>query len=252
MTKQIVLIIGLIILGAATVAWLSNSSDGLSVGSGDSAIPETEAMDFALTYYNDWLEAMQSTSTDPISAGLVSDSRLQADLQTYLQEYDYSTELDPVLCQMTTPDRVGAKTSYVLDREAQFLLLARGLEMKSSRQAVVDIVAEDGNWVISGITCTEGESAPEREFTFEREGFLLKSVPPPLDPEYWHLVFEERGIAGHTAPLFFAEDSMCVAVDGTETVCDPDTLPEAGAAIVKGQMTEAGVDVKRIELEQTQ
>lgn len=247
MNKQIVIIIGVIVVGVIAVVWLSSNSDQVSLGENESAIPEDDAMDFTLSYYNEWLNAVLSTTTDPVTAGLANDARLHEDVQAYLAEYDYSNELDPVLCQTAAPNRVGAKASYVMDREAQFLILARGLEEKSSRQAVVDIAAQDGKWVISTITCTEGESAPEREFTFEREGFLLKSVPPPLDPEYWHLVFEERGVAGHTAPLFFNESSICVSIKGEESVCDPDAFVEAEAVLIKGQMTEAGVDVVRIE-----
>lgn len=248
MKKQFVLLFAFIVIIVIAVVTLSGSSD-TSTPAEDSAVPEGDPIDVALGFYNDWLDAVQSTTTDPYAAGLATDQRLSEVAQAYIAVTDKDADIDPVICQMETPERVGAKVSYVLEREAQYMMLARGLAEKSSRQAVVDLVAQDGQWVINEISCVEGESMPDREFTFEREGFLLKSVPPPLDPEYWHLVFEERGVQGHTAPLFFSEDSMCIDAAGVETVCNPDTLPEAGAALVKGQMTEAGVEVSRIELQ---
>ena len=247
MKKQLIIVGAVFVVVVLTVLFLTKASD-TNQSVTESAIPENDPIDVALEFYNDWLEAVQSTTTDPYAAGLTTDVRLNEASQTKLAESNIEVELDPVLCQVLVPERIGAKVSYTLEREAQLLILARGLAEKSGRQAVVDLVAENGEWVIAGITCTEGESAPEREFTFERDGFLLKSVPPPLNPEYWHLVFEERGVPGHTTPLFFSEDSVCVSITGEEAVCDTDTLQEATAATVKGQMTESGVNVSRIEL----
>jgi hypothetical protein len=126
--------------------------------------------------------------------------------------------------------------------------LARGLEERSPNVAVVTLGGDTGEWLITDIRCAQGESGPEREFSFDREGHLLKSVPPPLNPDYWHLVFEENGINGHTAPLFFDESSTCVALDGTEATCNTDNFVDATKALVQGEMTESGVEVKRVTL----
>ena len=92
------------------------------------------------------------------------------------------------------------------------------------------------------------EEAPQREFSFERTGNLLKSDVAPLDPDLWYIVFEENGEKGHVAPLYFDDTSMCKAADGSEVVCNPDQFTNAADAVVKGEMSEAGVQVKLVEL----
>ena len=113
----------------------------------------------------------------------------------------------------------------------------------------MNLISRDGLWEIADINCTSGEEAPDQgEFTFDREGFLLKqSVPPPLDPQFWYLVFEQEGTPGHTAPLLLGDESTCVN-DDREGSCSDDMLGEALRAHVQGNLTEAGVDVARIEI----
>lgn len=251
MKKQFIVLGAVFLVVVISVVLLTRTSDTKQAAT-ESAIPENDPIDVALEFYNDWLAAARSTTTNPYDAGLPNDARLSKTVQDYLVTVNQTDDLDFVMCQTETPTRFVTKAVYTFDREAQILVLARGLPEKSSRQAVVDLVAEDGKWVIAGITCTDGESAPEREFTFEQDGFLLKSVPPPLNPDFWHLVFTERGTPGHTVPLFFSDESTCVSVSGDESICNPDSLPEAHAAVIKGQMTEAGVNVVRVELVATQ
>jgi len=206
------------------------------------------SLDVVSPFYNDWLDAAKSTSTDPYQAGLATDSRLSESVKSYIATAQADTEstLDPVLCQSSVPPRIGAKLSYELDGKAQYLLLARGVGV-TPEKAVVSLEVVDGAWLITDIECVSGEEGPVREFSFEREGFLLKSPQAPLDPNLWYLVFEENGQNGHTAPLYFDAASMCVANDETESVCEPTQFINPSQALVKGEMTESGVEVKRVE-----
>jgi hypothetical protein len=79
----------------------------------------------------------------------------------------------------------------------------------------------------------------------------LKQVPAPLDSNYWHLVFEEAGVLGHAVPLYISDTTICAQKDGTEAACDDNLLKETMPARVKGEMSESGVNVERIELVET-
>jgi hypothetical protein len=115
---------------------------------------------------------------------------------------------------------------------------------------LVTLEAVNGEWVISDITCSRGELAPDLEFTFDREGNLLKqSLQPPLDNEQWHLIYTKDDVAGNAIPLLFAATSVCIQPNGSEQVCEPDQLTEATAVQVQGAMQEAGVLVERMQLQ---
>jgi len=79
------------------------------------------------------------------------------------------------------------------------------------------------------------------------EGNLLKSVPPPYDPNYWHLVYAQNGTLGYVVPLFFSAMSMCTDIRGNESVCDPSQFIEVQKVMLRGDMTELGVEVKQLE-----
>lgn len=208
-------------------------------------IPLGDPLDAAADFYGEWLDAARSTSTDPYQAGLATAPVLSEVVRVKLAtaQLDEST-IDPVFCQEELPRRVRLKPVFAQDTEAQYMVLPD--EVVPDR-AMVTVRAVDGDWQITDISCISAEQGEEREFTFERTGNLLKSVPPPLDPEYWHIVFEENGQQGHAAPLFFDPTSVCVSESGTESVCDPSTFVEAAKVTVQGQMTESGVEVKRVQ-----
>lgn len=253
MKKQLIILGVVVVIIGVLAVWLNHG--GVPGSSSSTNTEEGEVtgdpIDTALEFYNDWLQLVSGTSTNPYQSELAQASYLSTEVQAYLASEPGQTDtgLDPVLCQPAIPERVGGKLSFQQDRKAQVLVLARGLETKTASQAVADLQFMDGEWHITKLSCSFGESAPEREFSFEREGYLLKSVPAPLNPDYWHLVFSENDTPGHTAPLFFSETSVCVAVDGTETSCDESMFQEASKAVVKGQMNEAGVDVQRLEMQ---
>lgn len=228
--------------------FMLRGSDSTTVENGPETTTE-DPLDVTIDFYNEWLVAVQSTSTTPVDAGLLASPRLSEGVRTKLEATLNNEGMpDPVLCEPVTPERMGGKVLYALPTEAQIQMLPRGNTERTGAQAVVSLVVQNGAWVISDIYCSTGEVGPEREYSFEQEGYLLKSVPEPLNSDYWHLVFEQNGQGGYTAPLFFDAESICISQDGTEAVCNPDTFIEPAAAYVQAEMTEAGANVKRIQL----
>ncbi len=173
----------------------------------ESAIPTEDPIDVTTEFFNNWLKLEQGTTTEVTLESLLTSPRLNAALQAKLSAAVNDTP-DPVLCQTTIPERMGAKLLYAQERNAQVMMLARGLETKSPFQTIVTLAAVDGQWQMTDISCAQGEVAPEKAFDFEREGYLLKAVPPPLNPDQWHLVYEENGKQGHTVPLTVTAESI--------------------------------------------
>lgn len=249
MKNRIILIVAVILVAILGVVLVSKNKSDHSTGiSIDEVVNAGDPIDPTMEFFNSWLDAVISTTTSPIEANLTSNEFLSESVRNYIiaAQADSARTVDPVLCQTITPKRVGAKVSFILDSKAQLLIIARGGEVKSSEMTVVDLSVVNGKWQITNISCSSGETAPIREFSFEREGFLLKSVPPPLNPDYWHIVFEENGQNGHTSPLFFGATSMCTSIDGVETVCDESKFKDATKVLVQGEMTESGVEVKKV------
>ncbi len=245
-----IIIVALVVLAIAVIVFFNregiNSETEPEVDG--SPVPTEEPMDVTIDFYNDWLAARQSTTTNPIAAGFVERPVLSSEVRSYIMDAE-STPLpsgqEAVLCQLVTPERIGAKIMYQKELTAQVMVLARGGE-KSPYQAQVDLKAVGGQWQISKIFCSQGEVAPEREFGFDKEGYLLKSVPPPLDSNYWHLVYEENGVLGHTVPLSFNQDSVCLKTDGAMSVCDPTSFIEPTLVLVQAEMLETGAVVKKL------
>jgi hypothetical protein len=208
--------------------------------------PETP-VNVVLDFYNPWLEAVRSTSTDPYTLGLAVDTILSENLRTRLvgTAGHPEIEIDPVLCQTTTPLRVTGRIVSSQENEVRVLIMAKEKELTG--QSVFSLKRLGEGWFIDDILCSPGEFDIPREFSFEKEGYLLKSVPPPYDPEFWHIVFEENGEPGHVVPLHFSDASSCVSTDRIERACVLGEFTEAVKVHVYGQMTESGADVKRLE-----
>lgn len=211
-------------------------------------VTSTEApVDIAMDFYTPWLEARQSTTTTPYAEGLATGTILSESLRTRLVQSEGrgEAEIDPVLCQTTVPERVTGRVVSSQENETRVLIMARDKTLTA--QSVFTLKKHKDGWFIEDIECFAGEFAPAREFTFEKEGFLLKSVPPPYNPENWHLVFEDNGELGHVVPLFITASSSCTATDASVTACSFDQFSEAKKARVYGNMTEMGVDIARLE-----
>lgn len=245
MKKILIISLTLAAIGVA-VYFGSNKTEHISNTVEDSAGVAGDPIDAMLGFYKEYLAAAQNAATSPEAEGLWEHPILSNAVRAYIDE-NKDDVVDPVLCQSVTPQKIRSKTLYQKDGKAQVQVLGRLEGEKSSEQAVVTLAQANDTWRVTEIQCLQGESMPEREFTFDREGYLLKSVPAPLDSNYWHLVFEQDGTRGHTVPLF-TTDAECTMLDGVVQACDMNTIDEATKAHVQGQMTEAGVDVQYIEL----
>lgn len=240
------IIVGIIVL-LVIVAIVVNKRNG---GGEEDIVPKLtgDAIDTTQDFYENWLTAAKNQTLETYALTLATDSRIGDDVRTYITSAMENTErtLDPVLCQAVIPERFGVKPSYEVEGKAELLVFARGLDERSTNLSVVSLEIVNNQWQITNITCSTGESAPDREFSFEREGFLLKSVPAPLNADYWHLVYEENGQMGYTIPLFLDVASTCISSDGVVAVCNEAQFVEASSVVVQGEMTESGVQVKRI------
>lgn len=207
---------------------------------------EGDPLDVTMDFYTSWLEVAKSSDQNPYTQDIASAPILSAEMQERIKETNVAEEdIDPVLCQNSTPDDLRARPVFKNEDTAQILITPRNGD-DLQRQVQVTLKTGTDGWLITDITCTNGEVAPEREFSFERDGQLLKDVPPPLNSEYWHLVFEQDNVYGHTVPLFFSEESVCISKDGIESTCDPNAFVQTVKVHVAGEMTESGLGVKRL------
>lgn len=208
-----------------------------------------DAVDTVSSFYGEWLKAVKEPGTaDPSKATLSKSPILSKEFRAKIESAgkDGSATVDPVLCQTTPPEAISQRSVFVRENEAQILITSK--DKNVTNQAIIDLKKSNESWYINDVKCTLGEFEPEREFSFENEGFLLKgSIPKPYNPKNWHLVFEENGQAGHVAPLFFDKDSQCTSLDGSKAVCAPDKFVETSKVSVHAQMTEKGATVKKME-----
>jgi len=244
--KKQKIIIGIVIV-ALLIAIGMSLKDSSSNG-GKQEVSMDDPTTIVLDFYEPWLSAAQSTTTDPYKLDLAKNPILSDELSKKIIKAgkNAKNEIDPVLCQTETPTKISVRTIFESEEEVQLLVLPRDEGLTS--QSIITLTALNDGWYINDITCSLGEFAPDREFTFEKEGFFLKdSVPAPLNSKNWHIIFEENGELGHFAPLFFNTESMCSDGGKNQTTCDPSQFSETTKVFVKGSMTEAGVEVKQLE-----
>ena len=207
-----------------------------------------EPVDIVMEFYSPWLNAMQSTSTNPYAEGLVDYPILSRDLRKELKEME-GQNIDgmyPVLCQQTVPLRISTRRIYEEGDRAQILVMAKDEGLYG--QAIITLNKLNEGWYIDSIKCSPGEFAPEKEFSFEREGIIIKeTVTEPYNNQYWHLVYEENGAKGLLVPLFFDQETKCIPKRGDEYICDPSQFKEDSKVTIRAQLTEAGAEVKRVE-----
>ncbi len=254
MNQKKIIIGGLVVFGIlviiALVLFKGRSGTQTNTGDKNQVVSMDDPIDIALDFYNPWLDAVKSTSADPYTLELHKNEVLSENLRTQLASTQGHpvTDIDPVLCQTTVPERVTARVVSKNGDEIRILIVSKDKTLTAQSTFILKKL-NDG-YFINSIECALGEFELPREFTFDKEGFLLKSVPPPLDSKYWHIVFEDNGELGHAVPLFFDADSTCTASDGNSAPCVPDQFTEASKIHVFGQMTELGVEVKKIEFEE--
>ena len=203
-----------------------------------------DPIDVVLDFYGDWLDAVQSTSTDPYQEGLPNEPLLSPALRDKLNNPPSDQLKDPVLCQDPLPTKIRSKRLLEKPDEMQFVIFSK--EQPLAGQAIATTRKLNDGWYIDDIYCAREFDEP-REFTFEYEGNLLKSVPPPYDPQNWHLVYAREGVNGDAVPLFFSAESMCTDQGGIEAVCNEAELTETQKVMLRGNMTDLGVEVKKLQ-----
>jgi hypothetical protein len=199
-----------------------------------------EPVDIVHDFYKLWLTAAQSTTTDPYQEGLADWPFLGEALRAKVLSAHAAGAVDPVLCQSSVPAEIAQRRLAETETWREFLVTAR--KSTSTEQAIVRLVPLDGGWYVDDIQCSAGEFAPEAEFSFDREGQLVKD-----SSGNWRLLFVEDGEPGHVAPLIFGAQSACRGQDGAAATCDA-SLAEHATAHVRGHMTEMGVEVAQLEL----
>ena len=251
MNIQKVLFIVIIIAILGFLGWkvMGNNSGSQNVDNIEVNKIVNDPIDVTMALYSPWLAGLVSTSTEINQVEIINQATLteglRADLLNKLNES--TSDLDPILCQIDLPEKIGAKIVYTTETESQVIVVPRG--KKVPEQALVTLTLSDSGWVIAKIDCSRGELAPEREFSFDNEGYLLReSLQPPLDATKWHLVYESNGVAGYAILLIFDELSVCIGSDGAERDCATEELSEATAVVLKGAMQENGVIVRRLEV----
>ncbi len=237
-------IIGIVVLLAVVVFAVITLKGGST-----QQVSKLDITDTVGDFYSQWLKSAQDSNVSPNKAKLAKSPILSKVLREHLASElkNPTSGVDPVLCQTVVPEGFSTRNVYQKDTEAQILVTSK--DKNVSEQAIFTLTKLNDGWYINTIECSPGEFAPEREFTFESEGFLLKdSIPAPYNKKNWHLVYEEKGVQGNVVPLIFDKDSQCTDLDGKKAVCKPDQLTETAKTSIKGQMTEYGVSVKQLQL----
>ncbi|MAZ56167.1 hypothetical protein CL653_00010 [bacterium] len=211
----------------------------------DQVVSNEDPVDIALDFYDNWLEATTSEGTSPEAAGLLDEPLLSQAMRDKLANLNEKPNRDPILCLDILPDKVSSKQLYTNSEETQLIVFSK--EYPMAGQSIITMGAAKGGWYIKDISCSEEFDEPG-EFSFEHAGNLLKTVPAPYDSQYWHLVFEQDGVFGHLVPMLFNEESICISQDGSESVCNENSLIETKPVVLRGNMIEAGVEVKELQL----
>ncbi|MCC6448172.1 MAG: hypothetical protein IT215_05760 [Chitinophagaceae bacterium] len=250
MKKIIIIVVAVIIIVILGFVLFSNkgSVNIVNLLPEQQQVSKLEPIDIVKDFYDNWLKAVQQpTTANPSRATLAGSPILSKDLRGRLtSSINFASSTDPVLCQTSVPSGISARKVFVVKDEAQIVITSK--DKKVTNQALVNLNMQDGGWYINDIQCSLGEFAPEKEFSFENTGFLLKaSIPKPYDPKNWHLIFEENGKAGNVVPLFFDANSQCIGLDGVKAVCKPSNFVETTKVFVRAQMTEQGASVKQME-----
>lgn len=201
-------------------------------------------------FYTQWLADSKSTSTTPYESGLLNSSFLNSEVKFQIERAHAKYkkgDIDPVLCTPFRPKNIETNVIFNKDGKAVIVVTPRGQKVKTEHQAIVGLTVVDSKWQITKIDCSIGEAGPVKEFDFEHTGSLLKEdIQAPYDNQNWHLIYEQEAEPGYVLPLTFNAESICINLDGTESVCDSTQLKEATKVFIQAGMTETGAIVKRL------
>lgn len=237
--RLIIAAIGLVVVIAAALIIKNVSLPG------EQKVSDEFPVDVVLNYYESWADAARDESMNPYQEGMADNEILSEELRSKLadSEEDFKNGTDPVLCQAGVPETLSARISYELEDEIQFIVLSRDEGFPG--QSIATLGKFKGGWYIKDITCSQGEFGVEKEFSFEKDGYLLKNTE--LGTNGLYFIYAENGVFGSAAPLFFGPESMCKDLSGNESVCNTESFGEKTKAVIRGQLTEAGIDVKQVE-----
>ena len=250
----------IIIAGIATLlltgtAWYLIKHDIINLPTNKSAEnskTQTDPRKVTMDFYNQWLAAERSTTTDPYASNLLSQGVISPDLRSQIEQKHTAmkpSDQDPVMCQTKNPKSLTAKEVYATTTDAQILIYFRTVSERLPNQALATLHLVDGSWQIQKIECS-GEVAPISEFNFEQTGSLLKeSAVAPLDPKNIYLVYKDGDQPESTVRLIFNASSLCIAKDGSKKVCVTGQLAENTKALIQANMTEEGAVVKKLTLQ---
>jgi len=206
-------------------------------------VSSDDPTDIVLDFYQEWLEAAQSTSTTPYQLGLTTSPILSKTLSDRLVTTGKDQEIDPVLCQKILPTKVSSRTIIAATGTTQILVLSK--EPKQTGQAVYVVSRLNDGWYIDDILCSQGESEISGEFSFDHVGGLYKNDQLQAEEKYWSLLYLQNDQV-YTARLFFTPESICTDPGLNESVCNQDQFTEM-KVVVQGDMSETGVAVKKLK-----
>ncbi len=204
----------------------------------------TSAIDQALDFAQNWHDVRVNNSSDASNNFLAASELLTDGLKARLTA-TYTSDFDPILCTNPLPERIAAKVIYEQSDEAEVMIFARDGEDFMAKPAIFKMTRSENRWTIFDILCSQGETAPTEEFSFNQSGQLLRNVPSPYQNGVLHIVFEQDGKAGYVAPLQFSDLSACqLSENAPWETCDPQKLMDTTFVTVQGQMLESGVSVQ--------
>lgn len=248
MSKTSIIVIVVTIFAALLFAASFFGSNSFVLNENRLTDPVEDPIDVSLGLANRWLDNIKATTSTPLPSFLTAEANVSAQTKAEL-ELAVDESIDPLLCQTTTPGRVGAKSIYVTDTEAQVMILARGID-KNPNLAVYTLTLGDEAWLISDISCSAGEGGMQTdEYTFVQTGRLAQaSVPEPYNSSVWHVLFTGETDSVKIVPLMFDQTSQCGSASAY-TTCDTSRFAEGGLVRVQADMTEEGAMVRRLEIE---
>lgn len=248
-TKIKIVAVGILVLIIAVVFFVLQIGDNLSDKNAIPTMPSELPIDVILEFYDNWLNMLEDPTIDPYLSEMYRSDALASETRIDMDEARVATSgLDPITCQTSQkPENFRVRSFPISETETKFLVESRIAKETMATMAFVNLKVVAGKWQITNIDCTQGDIAPEVEFSYDREGLLLKTVPPPYEIGNWHLIFEQDGQMGYVTPLFFSATTSCVDIQGVMSVCNPDSFIETTKVAIKGQMTELGAQVERVE-----
>ena len=125
-----------------------------------------------------------------------------------------------------------------------------------ARASVLNIYPSDMPVIIKNVAITikakivvKKEIGNEIQYSISN-GYNARLTINLLEEYHFNKIVEKSDALKAVLALILNNTSTCIATDATESVCSTDKFTQAMKAHVQGGMTEAGVDVKRIEFQE--